>query len=62
MKRLNYWLIFLSKLIKGEDQSKNTHFKRSTRGWYKQFNEVSKGNLNKLYYSQEPFNKKEIQK
>ena len=48
--------------VKGEDQSKNTHFKRSTRGWYKEFNEVSKGNLNKLYYSQEPFNKKEIQK
>ena len=48
--------------VKGEDQSKNTHFKRSTRNWYKEFNEVSKGNLNKLFYSQEPFNKKEIKK
>jgi len=48
--------------VKDEDQSKNTHFKRSTRGWYKEFNEVSKGNLNKLFYSQEPFNKKEIKK
>jgi len=48
--------------VKGEDQSKNTHFKRSTRNWYKEFNEVSKGNLNKLYYSQEPFNKKELKK
>ena len=48
--------------VKGEDQSKNTHFKRATKNWYKEFNNVSKGNLNKLYYSQEPFNKKEIQK
>ena len=48
--------------IKDEDQSKNTHSKRATRNWYKEFNNVSKGNLNKLYYSQEPFNKKEIQK
>ena len=30
--------------------------------WYKEFSKVSKGNLNKLYYSQEPFSKKEIQK
>jgi hypothetical protein len=48
--------------VKGEDQSKNTHFKRSTRNWYKEYNEVSKGNLNKLYHSQEPFNKKELKK
>jgi len=48
--------------VKGEDQSKNTHFKRATKNWYKEFNNVSKGNLNKLYYSQEPFNKKEIKK
>ena len=27
-----------------------THFKRSTRGWYKEFNEVSKGNL-KSYFT-----------
>ena len=48
--------------VKDEDQSKNTHTKRSTRNWYKEFNNVSKGNLNKLYYSQEPFNKKDFKK
>jgi len=48
--------------VKGEDQSKNTHTKRSTRNWYKEFNNVSKGNLDKLYYSQEPFNKKDFKK
>jgi len=46
--------------VKGEDQSKNTHSKRATRNWYKEYNQVSKGNLNKLYRSQEPFNKKEM--
>ena len=48
--------------VKDEDQSKNTHFKRATKNWYKEFNNVSKGNLNKLYYSQEPFNKKELKR
>jgi hypothetical protein len=48
--------------VKDEDQTKNTHFKRSTKNWYKEFNNVSKGNLDKLYYSQEPFNKKEFKK
>ena len=48
--------------VKGADNTKNTHFKRATRNWYKEFNEVSKGNLNKLYYSQEPFNKKDFKK
>ena len=48
--------------VKDEDQSKNTHFKRATKNWYKEFNNVSKGNLNKLYYSQEPFNKKDFKK
>ena len=48
--------------VMGEDNSKNTHFKRATRNWYKEFNEVSKGNMDKLYYSQEPFSKKEIKK
>ena len=48
--------------VKGEDQSQNTHFKRATRNWYKEYNEISKGNLNKLFYSQEPFNKKELKK
>ena len=48
--------------VKGDDNTKNTHFKRATRNWYKEFNEVSKGNLNKLYYSQEPFNKKDFKK
>ena len=45
--------------VKDEDQTKNTHFKRSTKNWYKEFNNVSKGNLNKLYRSQEPFAKKQ---
>ena len=35
--------------VKGEDQSKNTHSKRATRNWYKEYNQVSKGKLNKLY-------------
>ena len=48
--------------VKDEDQSKNTHSKRATRNWYKEFSKVSKGNLNKLYYSQEPFNKKDFKK
>jgi len=48
--------------VKDEDQTKNTHFKRATKNWYKEFNEVSKGNLNKLYSSQEPFNKKDFKK
>jgi hypothetical protein len=48
--------------VQGEDDSLNTHFKRATKNWYKEFNDVSKGNLNKLYHSQEPFNKKEIKK
>ena len=48
--------------VKDEDQTKNTHFKRSTKNWYKEFNNVSKGNLDKLYYSQEPFNKKDFKK
>ena len=48
--------------VKDEDQSKNTHFKRATKNWYKEFNNVSKGNLNKLYNSQEPFNKKDFKK
>jgi hypothetical protein len=48
--------------VKDEDQTKNTHFKRSTRNWYKEYNLVSKGNLMKLFNSQEPFNKKELKK
>ena len=48
--------------VKDEDQSKNTHFKRATKNWYKEFNNVSKGNLSKLYNSQEPFNKKDFKK
>ena len=45
--------------IQGEDDKLNTHFKRATKNWYKEFNNVSKGNLNKLYRSQEPFAKKQ---
>ena len=48
--------------VKGEDQSKNTHFKRSTKNWYKEFNNVSKGNLHKLYNNQQPFAKKDFKK
>ena len=48
--------------VKGEDQTKNTHFKRATKNWYKEFNDISKGNLNKLYRSQEPFAKKDFKK
>ena len=48
--------------VKDEDQTKNTHFKRSTRNWYKEYNLISKGNLMKLFNSQEPFNKKELKK
>ena len=48
--------------VQGEDDSLNTHFKRATKNWYKEFNDVSKGNLNKLYYSQEPFAKKDFKK
>ena len=46
--------------VQGEDDSLNTHFKRATKNWYKEFNDVSKGNLNKLYRSQEPFAKKDF--
>ena len=48
--------------VKDEDQTKNTHFKRSTRNWYKEYNLISKGNLMKLFNSQERFNKKELKK
>ncbi len=48
--------------VKDEDQTKNTHFKRSTKNWYKEFNEVSKGNLHKLYNNQQPFAKKDFKK
>ena len=48
--------------VQGEDDSLNTHFKRATKNWYKEFNDVSKGNLNKLYRSQEPFAKKDFKK
>ena len=41
--------------VKGEDQSKNTHFKRNSVNWYKKFNEISKGNLSKLFFSQDRF-------
>lgn len=41
--------------VKGEDQSKNTHFKRNSVNWYKRFNEISKGNLSKLFFSQDRF-------
>jgi len=41
--------------VRDEDQSKNTHFKRNTVNWYKRFNQISKGNLSKLFYSQDRF-------
>ena len=48
--------------VKDEDQTKNTHFKRSTRNWYREYNLVSKSNLMRLFNSQEPFNKKELKR
>ena len=30
--------------VKDEDQTKNTHFKRSTRNWYKEYNLISNKN------------------
>ena len=48
--------------VQGEDDSLNTHFKRASNNWYKEFNDVSKGNLNKLYRSQDPFAKKDFKK
>ena len=41
--------------VEGEDDSLNTHFKRASKNWYKEFNNISKGNLNKLYYNQDRF-------
>ena len=40
--------------VKNEDDKKESHFKRQTN-WYKKFNDVSKGNLNKLHYNQDRF-------
>ncbi len=40
--------------VKGEDDSKQSHFKRQTN-WYKKFNDLSKGNLDKLFHNQSRF-------
>ena len=40
--------------VKGEDDTKQSHFKRQTN-WYKEFNVLSKGNLNNLYHNQKRF-------
>ena len=41
--------------VVNEDESVTSHKKRGQKAWYKTFNEISKGNLNKLFYSQERF-------
>lgn len=41
--------------VKGQDSEQMTHFKRSTQSWYKQFNDISKTNLNELFHSQKRF-------
>ena len=40
--------------VKGEDDTKQSHFKRQTN-LYKEFNVLSKGNLNNLYHNQKRF-------
>jgi hypothetical protein len=40
--------------VAGEDDKKESHFKRQTN-WYKKFNDMSKGNLDKLYKNQSKF-------
>jgi hypothetical protein len=41
--------------IKGEDESKITHYKRKDQTWYQKFNDISKGNLGVLFNSQNRF-------
>ena len=38
-----------------EDESVTSHKKRGQKAWYKIFNQISKGNLSKLFYSQDRF-------
>jgi hypothetical protein len=40
--------------VAGEDDTKESHFKRQTN-WYKKFNDLSKCNLDKLYKNQNRF-------
>ena len=49
--------------VKNEDETLTSHKKRGKKAWYKTFNDISKGNLSKLFYSQERFaNYKDFQK
>ena len=41
--------------VKNEDETLTSHKKRGKKAWYKTFNDISKGNLSKLFYSQERF-------
>ena len=41
--------------VRNEDDNLTSHKKRGKKAWYKTFNDISKGNLGKLFYSQERF-------
>ena len=41
--------------VVNEDETLTSHKKRGKKVWYKTFNDISKGNLGKLFYSQERF-------
>ena len=41
--------------VLNEDESVTSHKKRGQKAWYKIFNQISKGNLSKLFYSQDRF-------
>ena len=42
--------------VLNEDETATAHRKRHDKAWYKVFNDISKGNLGKLYGSQLRFN------
>ena len=41
--------------VLNEDETLTSHKKRGKKAWYKTFNDISKGNLSKLFYSQDRF-------
>ena len=41
--------------VLNEDETLPSHKKRGKKAWYKTFNDISKGNLSKLFYSQDRF-------
>tara|TARA_B100001939_G_scaffold289043_1_gene260075 strand:+ start:3343 stop:4344 length:1002 start_codon:yes stop_codon:yes gene_type:complete len=42
--------------VKNEDETQTSHRKRGDKAWYKVFNDISKGNLGKLFGRQDKFN------